>query len=193
MKLRFRPLLALVPLMMGLNGAQAVTPNPKVLIETSMGNMVVQLNPQRAPETVKNFLRYTDEGFFDGTVFHRVIPGFMIQGGGFTSTMAKKETHEPIKNEAAGGFNNDKYTIAMARTSDPHSATSQFFINVADNDFLNQKKSPDGWGYCAFGRVIEGQSVADMISLVPTGFHPRTRMQDVPREPVVIKHVRRLP
>ncbi|KAB2968893.1 peptidylprolyl isomerase [Zoogloea sp.] len=157
-----------------------------VKLTTNHGDIVLELDAEKAPETVKNFLAYVESGHYNNTVFHRVINGFMIQGGGFQPGMKQKPTLEPIKNEADNGLKNEAGTIAMARTSDPHSATAQFFINVADNDFLNHR-SPDmqGWGYCVFGRVSEGQDVVDKIKGVKTGssgFH-----QDVPKEDVVIE------
>ena len=139
-----------------------------------------------APKTVENFLQYVRDGFFDGTIFHRVIDGFMIQGGGFTESMEQKSTHEPVENEAANGLKNAAYTIAMARTPNPHSATAQFFINVADNGFLNHTApTPQGFGYCVFGRVVEGQDVVDKIRKVKTG--NRSGHQDVPVDNVVIE------
>ena len=153
---------------------------------TNMGVFDVELNESAAPKTCENFLTYVREGFYNGTIFHRVIAGFMIQGGGFEPGLVQKPTHDPIENEADNGLKNDKYTIAMARTNDPHSATSQFFINVADNDFLNHTApTARGWGYAVFGRVIGGTDVVDAIAKVKTGtrgFHG-----DVPREDVVIE------
>ena len=143
--------------------------NPVVLLETTSGDILVELYPDKAPETVANFLKYVDDGFYNNTIFHRVIPGFMIQGGGFTARMQQKDTSAPIKNEADNGLKNDRGTIAMARTMDPHSATAQFFINLVDNDFLNfQAPSGNGWGYCVFGRVTEGMDVVDKIAKVKT-------------------------
>jgi len=165
--------------------------NPKVVLETSKGQIVIELYLQKAPETVVNFLDYVDAKFYDGTIFHRVIPNFMIQGGGFTSDMKRKPGKGPIKNEADRGLKNDRGTIAMARTGDPHSATAQFFINSANNDFLDHKnKTQQGWGYAAFGKVIEGMKVVDAISAVKTT--KRGGYRDVPVEPVVIKSARRL-
>jgi peptidyl-prolyl cis-trans isomerase B (cyclophilin B) len=174
----------------------AVTPvtagdNPKVVMETTKGNIILELYADKAPETVKNFLTYVDDGFYNGTIFHRVIPNFMIQGGGFKADMKEKPTRSPIKNEADNGLKNDRGTIAMARTQDPNSATAQFFINSVDNDFLNHKsKTPQGWGYAVFGRVVEGMDVVDAIAAVKTGnlgMH-----QDVPKIPVVIGKAARL-
>jgi cyclophilin family peptidyl-prolyl cis-trans isomerase len=165
--------------------------NPKVLLDTSQGKIVLELYPDKAPETVKNFLSYIDAKYYDGLIFHRVIPKFMIQGGGFTPDMKRKATRAPIKNEADKGLNNDRGTIAMARTGDPHSATAQFFINSKNNDFLNHKsKSTQGWGYAAFGKVVEGMKTVDAISAVKTT--TRGPYQDVPVEPVVIKSAHRL-
>lgn len=154
-----------------------------VKLETSMGNIVIELNEQAAPVTVKNFLGYVEAGFYDGTIFHRVIPGFMIQGGGFTEQMAKKETQDPIINEARNGPSNTRGTVAMARTSDPDSATSQFFINHSDNDFLNYIDDSKA-GYAVFGKVAEGMDVVDAIAAVKTA--TQNGMDDVPVEPVTI-------
>ena len=154
-----------------------------VILETSMGQIHITLNAEKAPITVKNFTDYVEDGFFDDTIFHRIIPNFMIQGGGMTEDMQQKTTKASIENEAKNGLKNNKYSIAMARTMAPHSASSQFFINVADNDFLNYP-GQDGWGYCVFGKVISGQEVVDKIQLVETinlGGHA-----NVPAEPVVI-------
>ena len=158
----------------------------KVKIETSFGNMVVELYEQKAPKTVANFKQYVADGYYNGTIFHRVIDTFMIQGGGFLSDMRPKETRAPIINEANNGLSNTKYTLAMARTPDPNSASSQFFINTVDNPFLNYKASTaQGWGYCVFGKVIEGQAVVDKIKKVAT--MRRGGHSDVPSEPVVIQ------
>ena len=154
-----------------------------VILDTSMGEIHITLDAEKAPITVKNFTDYVEDGFFDGTIFHRVIKNFMIQGGGMTEDMEQKTTKASIENEAKNGLKNKKYSIAMARTMAPHSASSQFFINVADNDFLNCP-GQDGWGYCVFGEVVSGQNVVDKIQLVETinlGGHA-----DVPAEPVVI-------
>lgn len=159
--------------------------NQYVRLETNKGNIVVELNADKAPKTVENFLSYVATGHYDGTIFHRVINGFMIQGGGFTAEMQQKHTQQPIENEANNGLKNDTYTIAMARTNDPHSATAQFFINVNDNSFLNHTTpTPQGWGYAVFGKVVEGTDVVDAIKAVKTGsrgFH-----QDVPLDNVII-------
>lgn len=155
---------------------------------TNMGVFDVELNESAAPKTCENFLTYVREGFYNGTIFHRVIAGFMIQGGGFEPGLVQKPTHDPIENEADNGLKNDKYTIAMARTNDPHSATSQFFINVADNDFLNHTApTARGWGYAVFGRVIGGTNVVDAISRVRTA--SRNFYGDVPVEDVVIEKI----
>ena len=164
--------------------ASAQGADPKVRLTTSMGDIVLQLDPARAPQTTANFLQYARDGHYDGTVFHRVIDGFMIQGGGFTPEMQQKPTRAPIKLEAASGLKNDKYTVAMARTGNPDSATSQFFINVADNAMLNAP-NPDGHGYAVFGRVVEGKEVVDKIRAVATG--NRGGHQNVPTTPVVIQ------
>lgn len=153
---------------------------------TNLGSFDLELDAKAAPKTVANFERYVKEGFYNGTLFHRVIDGFMIQGGGFEAGMQHKEGHAPIENEAMNGLKNDKYTIAMARMSDPHSATSQFFINVSDNDFLNHTvPSGQGWGYAVFGRVVKGFDVIDRIAKVKTG--SSRGFQDVPKEDVVIE------
>jgi peptidyl-prolyl cis-trans isomerase B (cyclophilin B) len=154
-----------------------------VKLHTSKGVITLQLDAEKAPNTVKNFLEYVNSGFYSGTIFHRVIGNFMIQGGGFEPNMTQKKTNPPIKNEAANGLKNDIYTIAMARTGDPHSATAQFFINVKDNGFLNYP-GQDGWGYCVFGKVVEGKEVVDAIRSVKTG--NRSGFQDVPLEDVII-------
>ena len=156
-----------------------------IKLETSMGDLFLELDDEKAPKTVANFLQYVQEGHYDGTIFHRVIDGFMIQGGGMTSDMVEKPTRDPIENEADNGLPNDTYTIAMARTMQPHSATSQFFINVKKNTFLNHRsKTPDGWGYTVFGKVVKGQGVVNQIKSVKTG---RVGMHDdVPMEPVAI-------
>ena len=159
-----------------------------VKLHTSMGTITLELDEARAPATVRNFLDYVESGFYANTVFHRVIDGFMIQGGGFEPGMKQKTTRAPIKNEADNGLGNVAYTIAMARTPDPHSASSQFFINVADNDFLNfSSPSPQGWGYCVFGRVVEGKEVVDQIRKVATG--SLGMHDDVPLEDVIVKSV----
>jgi cyclophilin family peptidyl-prolyl cis-trans isomerase len=164
--------------------------NPVVIMTTSKGVIKIELDPAKAPLSVDNFLKYVDAKFYDGTIFHRVIPNFMIQGGGFTKDMEKKETREPIQNEAKNGLPNLRGTIAMARTQNPHSATAQFYINHIDNPGLDQAgQPPGGWGYAVFGKVVEGMAVVDAIASVKTGF--AAGMDDVPTEPVVIESVRR--
>jgi peptidyl-prolyl cis-trans isomerase B (cyclophilin B) len=159
-----------------------------VIIHTSKGDITVNLFTDKAPETCKNFIKYANEQHYTGTIFHRVIKGFMIQGGGLTADMRKKDTDKPIKNEADNGLKNSKYTIAMARTAEPHSATSQFFINTADNSYLNfRSKTEEGWGYCVFGEVVDGKDVVDAIEAVKTG---RSGMySDVPTETIIINGV----
>ncbi len=154
-----------------------------VKLHTNQGIITLQLDAEKAPNTVKNFLEYVNSGFYENTIFHRVIGNFMIQGGGFEANMNQKKVNAPIKNEAANGLKNDNYTVAMARTGDPHSATAQFFINVKDNGFLNYP-GQDGWGYCVFGKVVEGKDVVDKIRQVKTGM--RAGFQDVPQEDVII-------
>ena len=157
-----------------------------VKLHTNHGVISLELDADKAPETAANFLQYVKDGHFDNTVFHRVIDGFMIQGGGFAPGMKQKSTRAPVKNEAGNKLPNNAYTVAMARTSDPHSASAQFFINVADNAFLNHTgQTPQGWGYCVFGRVVEGKDVVDKIKKVKTG--SRGMHQDVPLEDVVIE------
>ncbi len=160
----------------------------QVKMQTSKGPITLEMYEDKAPQTVENFLTYARNGFYDGTIFHRVIPGFMIQGGGFTPKMQQKKTRAPIKNEADNGLENDVGTIAMARTPDPNSATAQFFINLKDNDFLNFKsKTPQGWGYAVFGKVTDGMDVVKSIAGVKTGnVGP---YQDVPKEPIIIEKV----
>ena len=164
--------------------------NPTVVMKTSMGSVKIELYPDKAPETVKNFLQYVDDKFYDGTIFHRVIGNFMIQGGGFDKAMSKKDTRAPIKNEAKTGVKNATGTISMARTSDPNSATAQFFIHVVDNGGLDYRgDSAQEIGYCAFGKVTEGMDVVNKIKAVPTGV--QNGMRDVPTSPVVIESIRR--
>jgi cyclophilin family peptidyl-prolyl cis-trans isomerase len=167
----------------------ALAANPKVELKTSLGAVVIELYPENAPKTVENFVQYVKGGFYDGTIFHRVIPGFMAQGGGFTPNFQQKPARPAIRNEAGNGLRNAIGTVAMARTADPHSATAQFFINVADNDFLDFK-SPDekGYGYTVFGRVTSGMDVVQKMIQVPTasaGPH-----QNVPRQPIIIERAR---
>lgn len=160
----------------------------KVLINTNQGDIEIELDAEKAPNTVKNFLEYVNSGFYNGTIFHRVIENFMIQGGGFTADMEQKDTYAPVKNEANNGLVNDKGTIAMARTMDPHSATAQFFINLVDNDFLNFKsETPQGWGYAVFGKVTQGLDIVEAIGSQETG--RVMGMADVPKETVTIEKV----
>ena len=159
---------------------------PQVLMTTTVGRVTLELDQDKAPKTVANFLAYVENGFYNGTIFHRVINNFMVQGGGFDAEMSQKTTNAPIENEADNGLKNDRGSIAMARTQDPHSATAQFFINVQDNDFLNHSgKNMQGWGYAVFGRVIAGEDVLDKIRVVQTG--NRSGHQDVPVEPILIE------
>ena len=208
------PRLSLLPttlffgaLMLGISGCNASEPaaqkvstapaagqpaNPRVLIETSKGNITVEVFPAQAPQSAGNFLNYVKTGYYDGLVFHRVIPGFMIQTGGMTADMAEKPKNAPIQNEANNGLRNLRGTLAMARTGDPHSASSQFFINVKDNAFLDHRgKTPQGWGYAVFGQVVDGMDVVDAIVAVPRG--NRGPHGDVPIEPIVMQRVSVLP
>ena len=163
-------------------------PMTRVLMKTLLGDMTLELDTDKAPATVANFVEYAQSGHYDGTIFHRVINNFMVQGGGFDTDMGQKDTNAPIQNEANNGLKNDHGTIAMARTMDPHSATAQFFINVSDNDFLNfSGENMQGWGYAVFGRVVEGEDVLDKIRVVPTG--SQAGHQDVPTDPIVIESV----
>ena len=163
-------------------------PAAHILMTTTVGPMTLELDADNAPKTVENFLSYVSSGFYDGTVFHRVINNFMVQGGGFTADMQQKATQAPIENEANNGLKNARGTIAMARTQDPHSATAQFFINVQDNDFLNHTgENMQGWGYAVFGKVTEGEDVLDKIRCVQTG--NQAGHQDVPVEPIIIESV----
>jgi cyclophilin family peptidyl-prolyl cis-trans isomerase len=190
MKKFLAPLVAAL-LMLTVNAASAA--NPRVKMETSKGAVIIELYADQAPVTVQNFLRYVNDGAYDGTIFHRVIKGFMNQGGGFTPDLQKRPTaYPPIKNEADNGLNNQRGTVAMARTSDPNSATNQFFINTADNDFLDFKsKSMQGWGYTVFGKVIQGMDVIDSIASVKTG--PRGPFRsDVPLEDIEIVSIKPL-
>jgi len=170
--------------------AHAGDARPVVSFETTKGSFDLELDPAKAPKTVENFLAYVDAGFYDGTIFHRVIPGFMVQGGGFTPEMAQKDTRAPIQNEADNGLKNKRGTIAMARTGEPHSATAQFFVNVVDNEFLDHTaKDPRGWGYAVFGQVVSGMETIDAIVGVPTtNFGP---MGDVPVDTILIKSAKR--
>ncbi len=166
----------------------AAAKNPVVVVKTSLGTFKAELYQDKAPGTVANFLKYVDDKFYDGTVFHRVIDGFMIQGGGMDKDLTKKPTRPSIQNEAKNGLKNTTGTLAMARTSDPHSATAQFFVNVKDNAGLDYPGS-DGWGYCVFGKVTEGMDVVDKIKSVPTGM--KGGMKDVPQQAVTIESIRR--
>lgn len=171
-------------------GIAAHAANPQLELKTSQGTLTIELYQDKAPKTVENFLQYARDGFFNGTVFHRVIPGFMIQGGGFTPGMKQKDTRATIQNEARNGLKNETGTLAMARTGDPHSASAQFFINLKDNSFLDYP-GRDGWGYAVFGKVVHGLDVVNKIATVPTanaGPH-----QNVPTTPVLIESVRLLP
>ena len=167
-------------------GPKPEATSPRVAFDTSKGRIVVELYPDKAPKTVANFLEYVKSGHYNGVIFHRVIDGFMIQTGGFTSDMSQKSTKAPIANEADNGLKNDRGTLAMARTADPNSASAQFFINTANNDSLNHRsKTPQGWGYAVFGKVVEGMDVVDQIAKVRTG--NKGMHQNVPVEPVVIQ------
>lgn len=180
---RFINILAVLSFAGITNGASAADA-PRVALKTSMGEIVLELYPDKAPKSVENFLQYVKSGFYNGTIFHRVIDNFMIQGGGFDKNMVQKPTKAPVENEAKNGLKNEKYSVAMARTSDPHSATAQFFINVKNNSFLDYP-GQDGWGYTVFGKVIKGTDVVDKIKTVDTsnkGMH-----QNVPTKPVVIE------
>jgi peptidyl-prolyl cis-trans isomerase B (cyclophilin B) len=189
MKMKLIVILGALVALVAAGAGMAVAANPKVEMETSKGKIVIELFPDKAPETVKNFLNYVETKYYDGTIFHRVIPKFMIQGGGFTADMKQKSAGAPIKNEADNGLKNDRGTIAMARTGDPHSATAQFFINSINNDFLNHKsKTQQGWGYVVFGKVTAGMDVIDAISSVKTV--TRGRFRDVPAETVEIRSAR---
>lgn len=181
---QFTALLAAFSLIGTIRAANAAD-LPQVALKTSMGEIVLELYPDKAPKSVENFLRYVKDGHYNGTLFHRVINGFMIQGGGFDTSMQQKPTREPIPNEAKNGLKNEPYTLAMARTSAPHSATAQFFINVANNASLDYP-SPDGWGYAVFGKVVKGADVVDKIKAVKTG------SRDVPATPVVIESATQL-
>ena len=186
MKLK-KLLLSIAALALSFQIQLAQAANPKVKVETSKGNMVFELYPEKAPKTVANFLDYVNAGSYDGTIFHRVIKNFMNQGGGFTADYKKVDTRDPVQNEADNGLKNLKYTIAMARTSAPHSASNQFFINTADNAFLDHSgKSMSGWGYTVFGKVVEGENIAGAISRVPTG-SGGPFSTDVPVTPIIIQ------
>jgi peptidyl-prolyl cis-trans isomerase B (cyclophilin B) len=171
------------------NGANAeMTTNTKIIIKTTSGDIKIELYDDKAPITSENFKKYIESGYFTDTIFHRVIKGFMIQGGGFTAEMSEKDSMPPIQNEANNGVSNARGTIAMARTPDPHSASSQFFINLKDNNFLDfTAETSQGWGYCAFGKVFEGMDILDKIALVDTGSYGAH--QDVPKEPITINEI----
>ena len=171
------------------NGANAeMTTNTKIIIKTTSGDIKIELYDDKAPITSENFKKYIESGYFTDTIFHRVIKDFMIQGGGFTAEMSEKDSMPPIKNEANNGISNERGTIAMARTPDPHSASSQFFINLKDNNFLDfTAETSQGWGYCAFGKVFEGMDILDKIALVNTGSYGAH--QDVPKEPITINEI----
>ena len=171
------------------NGANAeMTTNTKIIIKTTSGDIKIELYDDKAPITSENFKKYVESGYFTDTIFHRVIKDFMIQGGGFTAEMSEKDSMPPIKNEANNGISNERGTIAMARTPDPHSASSQFFINLKDNNFLDfTAETSQGWGYCAFGKVFEGMDILDKIALVDTGSYGGH--QDVPKEPITINEI----
>jgi len=171
------------------SGANAeMTTNTKIIIKTTSGDIKIELYDDKAPITSENFKKYIESGYFTDTIFHRVIKNFMIQGGGFTAEMSEKDSMPPIKNEANNGISNERGTIAMARTPDPHSASSQFFINLKDNNFLDfTAETSQGWGYCAFGKVFEGMDILDKIALVDTGSYGAH--QDVPKEPITINEI----
>ena len=192
--MKFHAMLA-VTLLFG--GSIAVAANPVVEIETTEGKIVLELDAQAAPKTVENFLKYVASGHYEGTVFHRVIDGFMIQGGGLTKDLKEKKTLAPVRNEAKNGLRNARYTIAMARKPDPHSATCQFFINTNDNRFLDRDRARDGYGYTVFGKVTAGKEVVDLIGKVPTQTvadpaHPGGLLENVPVNPIVFKSVKRI-
>ena len=174
-------------LMLAASASSAAQEAPRVRLETTMGNIVLALDAQHAPQTVENFLAYVNSGFYDGTIFHRVIGNFMIQGGGYTADMSRKQTRPPVKNEADNGLKNSRGSIAMARTQDPHSASAQFFINVEDNAALDHTAPNDrGWGYAVFGHVIEGMDVVDEIRAQATGV--KAGFRDVPKKTITITH-----
>ena len=183
-------LLAIAGALLFADPASVKAADPAVKIETTMGDIYLRLDADKAPVTVANFLQYVQSGFYNGTIFHRVIKGFMIQGGGLTLKMEEKPTNAPVKNEADNGLKNDRGTIAMARTMDPHSATAQFFINLVDNEFLNYTApTVQGWGYCVFGKVVDGMDVVDKIGKTKTGTRPP--YDDVPLDSVLINEASR--
>ena len=184
-------LFALLAMIVGSGFAQAA--NPQVEMKTSLGSITLELYPDKAPKTVENFLQYVKDGHYKGTIFHRVIAGFVVQGGGFTADFRQKSTRAPIANEAGNELKNDAGTIAMARTRDPHSATAQFFVNLADNAPLNfRSPTPEGFGYCVFGKVVKGMDVVNKIAAAPVGPGPEPH-RDVPLKPIVIESVALLP
>lgn len=188
--MKIRLLITLMTLGLALNGlaslAQAAEAKPYVKLTTGMGEIILELEPAEAPKTVANFIQYVEDGHYNGTIFHRVIPNFMIQGGGMDKDMKEKKARAPIANEAKNGLKNDRYTVAMARTSDPHSATAQFFINTNDNSALNfTAENNQGWGYAVFGKVVKGQDVVDKIAKVRTG--SMRGHENVPVNPVIIE------
>lgn len=187
MQYRYRVALLAASALLAMSPTWAASSNPQVEIQTNMGNIVVELNAKAAPKTVANFMNYVKSGFYKNTIFHRVIPGFMIQGGGFVSGLEEKDTNAPIALESKNGLTNQRGTIAMARTMDPNSATSQFFINVANNNFLNADQAQDGHGYAVFGKVISGMETVDKIAGVKT--HSVRYYDDVPIRDVVIKNI----
>lgn len=184
--MRHVSLTATALLLAGFALAADEAPNPQMVLDTSEGVIIIELFPDVAPKSVENVVQYVEDGFYDDTIFHRVISGFMIQGGGFGQDMVRKPVREPVENEADNGLRNDRGTVALARTSDPHSATAQFYINLVDNESLNHRaETPSGWGYAVFGRVVEGMNVVDRIARTPT--QTRGRMRDVPALPIVIE------
>lgn len=187
MQYRYRVALLAASTLLAMSPTWAASTNPQVEIQTNMGNIVVELNAKAAHKTVANFMNYVKSGFYKNTIFHRVIPGFMIQGGGFVSGLEEKDTNAPIALESKNGLTNQRGTIAMARTMDPNSATSQFFINVANNNFLNADQAQDGHGYAVFGKVISGMETVDKIAGVKT--HSVRYYDDVPIRDVVIKNI----
>jgi len=187
-----RSVFAVLSVALAFSATSNASDKVEVTITTNMGDISIVLDAAKAPVTVKNFLRYVDEGYYNGTIFHRVIPDFMIQGGGFDENYTKKPTHDTIMNEADNGLRNDRGTIAMARTNAPHSASAQFFINVKDNDFLNHSaKNTRGWGYAVFGKVIKGMKIVDQIQNVRTG-RGGPFPTDVPKKKIIIEKVTRL-
>lgn len=188
---KLKNLLITLALLLTFSHSLPAAEKPRVLLETSMGEIEIELHQQLSPQSVENFLKYVNDGFYNGTIFHRVIPGFMVQGGGFTSAMKKKPVRGPIQNEADNRLKNERGTVAMARTSNPHSATAQFFINSVYNDFLDHRdRSTQGWGYTVFGRVIRGMEVVDAISDLATT--TINGMKNVPEKTVMIKSAKQI-